>query len=248
MNPADLIRGSIKLLLDSASDTMAPLGLFQKVTLERIADLAEIYHLRRMHPISQLHDVVVLVPLSADTHPLATYDQTCKEWPTIKQADTMFVDCYSMHRDRRLEDLHLVSADDLWALLLGADSLIGKQDAEPTATVVAEQFLERDIQELEPTTHDDFRSIPRGNATRFLKEWAQEDGPETRNVLVVGERGVGKTWLLRAFTREQNKAHCDNRWITRPAFYVNLKDYAEFLFYRQGIEKSSSPFLILQVI
>lgn len=59
-----------------------------------------------------------------------------------------------------------------------------------------------------------------------------------QNLLIVGERGSGKTWLLRHFALEQLKRHLESPWDTPPAFYLNLRSCASTLQSTYGAQKN----------
>src|SRR5260370_35229238 len=62
-----------------------------------------------------------------------------------------------------------------------------------------------------------------------LRRWADSDKAE-RPLLVLGDRGSGKTWQLVKFCEQQYDRSRSSPWSHPPALYVSLRGAAEFLF------------------
>jgi len=61
-----------------------------------------------------------------------------------------------------------------------------------------------------------------------LARWADSNGVESP-LLVLGDRGSGKTWQLVKFCEERYRLHQKSPWLHAPAFYVSLRGVLGYL-------------------
>ena len=80
------------------------------------------------------------------------------------------------------------------------------------------------------------------DAIEWLMEWGHGVRSGGQSILIFGERGSGKTWILRSFAARQLKQHRISPWTTPPAFYLPLREYAGILRSAQGLRKTLSYF------
>lgn len=56
-----------------------------------------------------------------------------------------------------------------------------------------------------------------------FQKWASERDIKQHPILLLGERGIGKTWFIKKFCLEQIELHQKNKWINPIPIYINLR-------------------------
>src|SRR5207248_3382878 len=79
-------------------------------------------------------------------------------------------------------------------------------------------------------------------ASELLGRWAAAPPLRGNNLLIVGERGSGKTWMLKKFALDQWQRHVVRPWESPLALFIDLRKYSQHLLQGQGIRKSLSYF------
>lgn len=74
---------------------------------------------------------------------------------------------------------------------------------------------------------DGGQAIKVKNAQELLELWATNQTGGGYPLLLLGERGIGKSWLVKKFVLEQNKRHKQSPWLFPPAIYISLRELSK---------------------
>jgi len=158
-----------------------------------------------------------------------------KEIININNDRFYFIDCYGRGELPGWKDINILSPDGLWQKLIDTESYydyIKKYDSNivrPLNEFVNRRIFVRDENEA-------------CDAISYLNKWAS-DNTDNENLILVGERGIGKTWLLRMFQAKQMEKHCQSSWLVPAVFFISLKEYAYYLKKKKGLPRTLSYYI-----
>jgi hypothetical protein len=188
-------------------------------------------------------DEIIILPLAQNIEMRHFRELLCNlgtlGYSNDKKDNLFFINCFDFDSlPSKLKGMD-VSPQELWERLTGMKSYYENHVKDAyDYNAIHNEFVEVEITGT-PSTRS-FENIlkPRDKAIKILEKWAlstREEAPY--NILLFGERGAGKTWMLRRLQAEFMEKNIENCWLTPAMVYVNLRDYAERLRANGGIGK-----------
>jgi formylglycine-generating enzyme required for sulfatase activity len=204
---------------------------------------------------------LVIVPSGASVVPGDVLPSIFERYPRVRDLPCWFVDCFgcleSVDSQGANEEVVGVTMEVVtmtperfWTLLFhgtvnpfprGFESEYG-QELEMNNREYVERFL------LAPNARDNTglmdASKENNSAQKYLHSWVQ-DLPETpRKLLLFGEAGCGKTWLLRKFALSDRARSEQNPWRAPRIVYVDLAEAKTKIFFSTGFESVLAYYLV----
>ncbi|MCK4664006.1 MAG: SUMF1/EgtB/PvdO family nonheme iron enzyme [Bacteroidales bacterium] len=105
------------------------------------------------------------------------------------------------------------------------------------------RYINRKIKKVQKENNIIEYSRKKLSVKNELEKWIDQEERKDNNILIIGERGSGKTWLLKRLFLNQYNKHLKNRWINPPAIYIRLQQYGNQLITNNGLAKSISYFI-----
>ena len=237
----------IREVLDSFAQSAQPLNVFGQVGLPRdLRSPLRLYRLQRPVVEGRPHATVFVIP----TKPKVSKDDfdavaTFLDSDDSAQRDTRlaFVDCFSLSPSVIPDGWMNLPPRKLWQSLMSFEPTIGDVSEKEDLDEVMDHFIQRKLVALRRMDNGDMQlDTESREALDFLGEWVKESPFTSRSLLLFGERGSGKTWLLKRFWSEQNRRNNVDPWLHPPAIYINLEQYGVYLLRVQGIAKTLAYF------
>lgn len=189
---------------------------------------------------------LIIIPDGKGTDLDAAIDDMRSAGEVPGRSQFMFVDCFDKYGKEISKRGDIIDPATFWQRMSGAADYGSRLEDDHDASDIEQNFLNRKLVQIKVNVDGNvYRDSIAHRDMDLLREWA-ELPPVSNNLLIVGERGSGKTWILKKFAREQWDRHKEDPWHSFPALFLNLKDYAESLLRDQGIRKSLSYFLCKQ--
>jgi len=159
------------------------------------------------------------------------------------QSKFVFVDCFDKYGKETSNLCDIIDSTAFWYRISGAAGYGDRLRASPEFGEIARKYVDRRLVQIKET---DQGNIERDSVAWWdkdlFREWA-ENPPGSNNLLIVGERGSGKSWILMKFAWDQWVRHKENPWRVFPAVFLSLKEYSKSLLCDQGIRRSLSYYL-----
>jgi formylglycine-generating enzyme required for sulfatase activity len=159
-------------------------------------------------------------------------------------AGVVIVDCFNDAVEWGLAPIGMkvVSPIQLWFDISGIDRYRFHMEKSSENDLVEREYLERELTPIATDSKKTTQDRNSATAIETLLTWAQGVRAGGQRLLIFGERGSGKTWLLRRFAREQLKRHLNSPWDSPPAFFLSLQRYSAALLSTQGVRKTLAYF------
>jgi len=92
-------------------------------------------------------------------------------------------------------------------------------------------YIDRDIKIL--VNEDKINSDSKKQSNNVLDEWLNRDF--INPVLLLGDRGMGKSWVVKNFCLKQIEKHNNNPWIEPAPIYLNLKVFSDSFHFKTSL-------------
>lgn len=243
------ISSSVCRFLKHAADILGPMTVATELVAEDIP--ASVYRWpSNADTFGNEH--LIVVPSDSSTDPSAVLSCMRERYRDVRTLACIFVDCFGCVGTRNSlcatpdgviheHDSIVVSPEQLWLSVL-PDS-INPFGGYASACADELRLNEREYVErflLSPTTRDGTRltSITDENdsALEYLQSWRQDFSESPRKLLLFGEAGCGKTWLLRKFAMRECERTEQNPWRAPRIVYVDLLAPTSGIFFSTGFE------------
>ncbi|NOQ24508.1 MAG: SUMF1/EgtB/PvdO family nonheme iron enzyme [Bacteroidales bacterium] len=89
---------------------------------------------------------------------------------------------------------------------------------------------------IKPIVQHDKELATDNHLQLVLHDWSENQ--ENRNILLIGDRGMGKSWAVMNYCINQYKKHEANPWIIPPALFIILKIFNEDKIKKSGMMKA----------
>lgn len=233
---------AIRRCLDMASDQFASTGMLAKWFYQADVPTFAVYTLRySTFSETGARDVIVvpLVPTSEIQQGSVMDLQGALEKEAKGKAgerQVIFVDCYGKGGLPLGTETKVLKPAELWGGVTTIPEYYENVMSKDTDILqFAATFVDRVVQRSEERNRDE------ESALTLLDDWVKEEG--RRGLAIVGERGSGKTWLLKRFQEEQMKRHSISPWQHPAVVFVGMRKYADCLRNEQGIKKALSHYI-----
>lgn len=169
-----------------------------------------------------------------------------------------FIDCYSTRHKWNAQTSGYLTPEMLWSRFFGGrlKPFATGYEANNSELLqdVAQEYKPRVLLMPRPSSAsamssksgEDLISMA-GAAREVLNAWARSERDDLRErLLVFGEAGIGKTWLLCRFAQEQRWMSDEhNPWIYPVALYVDLSSVKDDLLMGTGLDSLLSKYILL---
>jgi hypothetical protein len=204
---------------------------------QRAGEPAACYLFSEAPPLGSLSRALLLVPpAEAELSEQAEFEKQARAW-IERLGQEVKVGCFSLaavHAGSSPSYFQCLSPEALWEELTGVQA--SPHSSEP-GMGAHDEFVERSLLVgSDPTARE---------AVRFLRRWV--DGYESRDadgVLITGERGAGKTWLLRRLEVELLSQHWQSPWLHPAPVFVQLSRLGDYLRGHRGSHRTLMHFLL----
>ncbi len=244
MSNNQFVSKKIISLLDTSSNMFSDIGVFQKLYLRNVYQNLTLYLYKRKNLLNEYIQEVILIPKKEVVDFEKLFQNIENEYANIRNCKLVLVDCFHEYSTGDIKDVSIIKPDDFWDRLLSIKEYMYEFDKMYDDEKLSEHFIYNGMEqliELENVRFDP--NLKTGNAIEFLEEWINKPASKSNNILIIGERGSGKSWLIKQFVKEQNTRHSNNLWLNPPAIYINLKFYGKYILKAQGIRKSLAYYI-----
>jgi formylglycine-generating enzyme required for sulfatase activity len=219
------------------------LGIFQRLNLSSTSDYANVYLFKRNNFLDKSNQELILVPTDSETDLLATLDRIKEEYSNARNCRVLFIDCFNEYTEDEFGDISIMDPETFWNRLIGTNKYIEELNKKIYSENISQRFIYKGIEQLIEKEGVISNQAHNLNAIEYFEKWSQQPASKANNILLIGERGSGKSWMMKQFAAEQNARHQGNIWVLPPAVYVNLNAYGEYILKAQGIRKSLAYFI-----
>jgi len=240
----------IRSILQTVSSRLASLGDFKELVVddsERIASFSR--RVESMIDHSQVeHLLVPMVPdvTVLELHKVADTLRSESNQPSGLDS-VVVVDCFEEMRIGDSGNIGILSSNELWSRLTRfVEYGQNVVDLDPDTVRAAREYVNIALTSGYATdaytyreNYEDKSTTISVDAVKYLLDWAGNgihDG--STRIAIIGERGSGKTWLLKRFQALQMARHAQGVWLNPPAIFVSLRDYASHMRQSLGIQRS----------
>ena len=241
------IPGALVVLRDlmlQASIRLGPLGIVRELKLGDSLGDANLFLVDSGKLLEGKGGEAVLIPASEDVYADKVFSKASEEWKELANYEPIFVDGFGVHKEEHPSSIPKVCAAELLDRVLGVKRYLYEYMEQREAKEVDRDYISRNMQLIDRTENHDYVIGAAGRAVEYFNEWAAKPSEMTASgILVLGERGAGKSWLLREFANVQNREFLDQPWSVRPAVYLPLSAYAKNFLHKKGIEKTLAYFI-----
>lgn len=228
--------------MDEIHRLLGPSGLVERLLAEGhgAGEPAACYLFSEAPPLGSLSRAVLLIPpAEASPAELADFEKQARAW-IVRLGQEVEVGCFSLAATSAGEPpphprFQWLSPEALWAELTGVQASSSSSDS---GVEIQDEYVQRSLVlgGSDPTAHE---------AVQFLRRWIE--GFEHRDadgVLITGERGAGKTWLLRHLEGELLSRHRESPWLHPAPVFVQLARLGEYLRGHRGSHRTLMHFLL----
>lgn len=114
---------------------------------------------------------------------------------------------------------NIVTANELYKILFNIDCYQKYMASDIEMTRISDLYITRHYNVLR--SNIDYESKKTDIQCTF-SDWALENSSYKRPILLLGDRGIGKSWVVKKFCLNQIILSISNPWVYPPAIYINL--------------------------
>lgn len=248
----------IQDILNKAVERFDSIDIIKKVSLSGITndntipiDQLEIYQIKERVFLNKNNASFVLVVIPLSTQVWANVFLDILSTNEFLGYKGIFIDCYSVPNKREKitslnENISVQSPEEFINDLIGIDDYILSLILAIKSDQIEKEFIPRKSKKIELNKKGEIIDHPITKFEDIFEGWAKKEynASTNKNLLILGERGAGKTWLLKDFVYSQNEKFIKQPWKFIPAIYINLNDYSKYLNRSKGLHKTLSYFIL----
>lgn len=133
----------------------------------------------------------------------------------VKKENVFIIDLFGTIKNKT----NKINTNDFFKLLFNIDGYIKYLNNDIETQRINSLYIDREINIL--TAQRDFKGKDSEVQTR-LNDWALNKSTQGLPILLLGDRGIGKSWVVKKFCINQLKLSSQNPWLYPPAIYINL--------------------------
>jgi formylglycine-generating enzyme required for sulfatase activity len=197
----------------------------------------------------RLADVIILPMTQAIDHRLVEEIRQDAIEAGIETRRIFFVNCFGIGRSHQCPDVHFLKPEDLWKRLSGVR--IDYQpilDKDEDLRAIESEFVDRKLINLGPAIGEAGPQSDGEDAIDYLLDWVENPERHPRRGLIVsGERGTGKTWLLKRLYGKLMEKHRTSVWCNPAPVFVPVSEYAKYLKQGRGLTRTLTHYLVEEI-